>query len=1067
MEPEGEAPGASVAAAALAYSQDHALPVVPIHAMRRGQCGCGRPDCPKPGKHPRAQHGFKSATRSPEDVRLAFRQECNIGIATGRDAGLWVLDVDGADGAASLAALVAAHGALPATVECLTGGGGRHLYFRYPETRRVRNSVRKLGAGLDTRSEGGGVVAPPSRHASGNAYEWVPGRSPSEAALADAPAWLYRVMDTAERLNAPPPVPHVPHPWGDASDAAAAYVRAALDGEALAVMRAGEGTRNDTLHTAAVKLGGLVGAGHVDRVTVQHELTKAAMGCGLHLGEIEKTLRSGLDYGASKPRRVEPVQTAQEDRRRAANVEAQAARRKRLRDNPQALAWLSGEIGLGQEAIDHFGFGLDKPYESPKTRKVYSDALTFPLRSRDGTQLSLICKADVPQVTRHPKAAWWAGAKAECTFYAGSCESRTVVVCDMPDLWRIWQELRADASSPEVQLIAATGIEAVPEEWASTAFWDRWDDLHVAAAADERGDRIAHSVFQSAGKPVRRLRPPQATWRGAFTAGATGADLVAAMAHAPPMQETLRADDDDAPGRKAYRPLDIGRAFHKGNLYYPVDTLLTGIQAGKDGAVERVERVETVVVRSDGQLLHAVEVAAPKGTPLDKRVMRLSDGTLIDGVPKAPAHPSWSWPSIDTWLKAKAAGEALGHRAFREIVDDVLDVFRATVWLPYEEDYVVLALAAAASYCQAVFQSVPLLLLCGEAGSGKSTAGIAMSMLSANGTIVGQVNAAAAARLIHETRGLIVLDDLESISSRPGKDGNSFGDLVQWLKVSYNRDTATKVWVDASKNFKVERLNGFGIKVINNTTGVDNILGSRMLRIQTRRMPQSQAEARRGLAPPAAEKLQSLRDELHTWTFDHVSAIAAAYAAVCPSASERSEEIAAPLRVLARLSGDDRHHALLEAALARTKKATFNAEDPAEVLQEAATILARQGFREISPTHVILEMKRLVDAHFGQGSTTEIPEYQQPEWVGRMLRLRDILAPGEGGYRKRLFGRNLRVYPFSGHFLAEVLEDPAALPQKAATDFCTGCGACPYRSHGCPLMAERMASEAADGHPRH
>ncbi len=123
--------------------------------------------------------------------------------------------------------------------------------------------------------------------------------------------------------------------------------------------------------------------------------------------------------------------------------------------------------------------------------------------------------------------------------------------------------------------------------------------------------------------------------------------------------------------------------------------------------------------------------------------------------------------------------------------------------------------------------------------------------------------------------------------------------------------------------------------------------------------------------------------------------------------------------------------------------------------------LAREGYAEISPTHVILEMKRLVDANYGQSSTTDIPESQQPEWVGRMLRLRDILALGEQGYRRHLWGKNLRVYPFSKHFLEEALEGQAAAPPpvRAATDFCCGCSACSYRSHGCPLMTERLASE--------
>lgn len=1051
--------GASVTAAALAYGE-LGWNVVPVHGVKAaGGCGCGKADCSKPGKHPRAEHGYRDATALPDAIEAAFRQAANVGIATGAGSGVWVLDVDGAEGEASLAALVARRGGLPNTVECMTGGGGRHLYFAYPEGRAVRNSVAKLAPGLDVRSEGGGAVAPPSRHASGRAYEWVAGRAPMEIMAAPAPTWLYEAMDAAAAPPAPPPTSIRSDPASDAS----AYAEAALDSEVLIVLRAGEGTRNDTLNKAAVKIGGLVGAGALNRSSAAYRLAQAAVGCGLPLQEANATIKSGLDFGISNPRDLAKLEAAKEERRRAANLEAQGSRRKRLRDNAAAMEWLTVTGGLAQETLDHFGFGLDKPYESPKTGKIYSDALTFPLRAPDGTQLAVFCKADVPGVTRNPKAACWSSGKEEATFHASAGAFPAVVVCDMPDVWRTWQEARRAGDGLSAQVIASTGIGAVPKEWSSPAFWDSWDAIYVATAADARGDRIARLVHRSAGKPVHRLRPPATTWRDAFAGGATVADLVAAVADATEIEDDIKPGDDDGLGRKAYRPLDIGRAFHKGNLYYPVDTLVVGIEIDKEGKVTRVEHVETVVVRSDGQQLHAVEMPSPKGTPADKRVLRLSDGTLIDSLPKAPAHPSWSWPSIEGWLAAKKRGGKIEHRPFGNMVEDVLQAFRAAIWLPYEEDYAVLALTAAASYCQAVFQALPLLLLSGEAGSGKSTAGIVMSQLSANGTIVGQVSAPAAARLIHETRGLAVLDDLESIGAKAGKDGNGFGEFVQWLKVCYNRDTATKIWVDASKNFKVERLNGFGIKVINNTTGVDSILGTRMIRVQTRKMPPSQAEARRALVPTPAERLQALRDELHAWTFDHVADIAATYGDVCPSASERSEEIAAPLRVLARLSGNPNHGAFLEAALSRTSGAAFNPDDPGEVLQEAATTLAREGYAEISPTHVILEMKRLVDAHYGQSSTTDIPEFQQPEWVGRMLRLRDILAPSEPGYRKRLFGKNLRVYPFSRHFLEEALEGQAAAPPpaRAATDFCCGCSACPYRSHGCPLMAERLASEEA------
>src|ERR1019366_7057017 len=94
----------------------------------------------------------------------------------------------GHGGANSLAALEREHGALPVTLEAVTGGGGRHLYFRHPGW-PVMNRVG-LRAGLDLRGDGGCVVAPPSLHPSGRPYVWVARRSLDEVPLAPLPHWL-------------------------------------------------------------------------------------------------------------------------------------------------------------------------------------------------------------------------------------------------------------------------------------------------------------------------------------------------------------------------------------------------------------------------------------------------------------------------------------------------------------------------------------------------------------------------------------------------------------------------------------------------------------------------------------------------------------------------------------------------------------------------------------------------------------------------------------------------------------------------------------------------------------
>jgi hypothetical protein len=113
----------------------------------------------------------------------------NIGVVTGEISNLIVLDVDPRHGGDdSLAALEQRFGVLPDTAEARTGGGGRHLYFAHPGG-LVPNRAG-LAQGIDLRGDGGYVVAPPSRHPSGESYTWATGRSPDETGPAALPRWL-------------------------------------------------------------------------------------------------------------------------------------------------------------------------------------------------------------------------------------------------------------------------------------------------------------------------------------------------------------------------------------------------------------------------------------------------------------------------------------------------------------------------------------------------------------------------------------------------------------------------------------------------------------------------------------------------------------------------------------------------------------------------------------------------------------------------------------------------------------------------------------------------------------
>lgn len=149
-------------------------------------------------KYPPLFAGWQEhATTDPDKIRNWWREDPNnIGIATGPDSGVWVLDVDGDEGEATLRKLETEHGALAPTVEVITGDG-RHLYFRWPTGTEIRNAqCRDDVPGLDWRGAGGYVMAPPSVHPSGRVYRWS---VDSANELSDAPDWLIKLVTSKNR----------------------------------------------------------------------------------------------------------------------------------------------------------------------------------------------------------------------------------------------------------------------------------------------------------------------------------------------------------------------------------------------------------------------------------------------------------------------------------------------------------------------------------------------------------------------------------------------------------------------------------------------------------------------------------------------------------------------------------------------------------------------------------------------------------------------------------------------------------------------------------------------------
>ncbi len=170
--------------------------VVPLYGYdaetQACRCRSGRL-CPtkSQGKHPSSGSTWHDrALWSGADAQAWYEDhaEDNIGILTGAASGIFVVDVDGAEGIRSFSDLAATNGPLPPTRIVRTGSGGLHYYFRHPGHLVVHNSTSWLGPRIDVRGRHGQVVAPPSTSGRG-AYELIADHSP-----ADAPGWLVDLL---------------------------------------------------------------------------------------------------------------------------------------------------------------------------------------------------------------------------------------------------------------------------------------------------------------------------------------------------------------------------------------------------------------------------------------------------------------------------------------------------------------------------------------------------------------------------------------------------------------------------------------------------------------------------------------------------------------------------------------------------------------------------------------------------------------------------------------------------------------------------------------------------------
>jgi len=258
----------------------------------------------KPDKTPYVKWKTEATTDAKiiSDWWVTF-PDAMIGLPTGEKNGLFVVDLDvdknSGDklGETSIENLGIDLSEAPTSH---TPSGGRHHFFKHQEG--LKNSAKAIGPGIDTRGEGGYVVASGSCNESG-CYQWD-GPSILDGEIPDIPVEIVHALSrkTNGQVSAPGgpdrsiQAPAINKPERPSNEQIGKHLSKQLAG----VESAAKGERNQSLNKAAFSLGEYVGFGWLDYNNATAKLLSATEKCGLNCEEASATIKSGIQSGIAK-----------------------------------------------------------------------------------------------------------------------------------------------------------------------------------------------------------------------------------------------------------------------------------------------------------------------------------------------------------------------------------------------------------------------------------------------------------------------------------------------------------------------------------------------------------------------------------------------------------------------------------------------------------------------------------------------------------------------------------------------------------------------------------------------
>jgi replicative DNA helicase len=301
-------------------------------------------------------HGFYGATTDPNLIRWMWsnqprpggrpgenRINSNIGGRTGKESGLYTPDFDkdktgqNPDGEAAFDALIGELGIeYPETQMHMTGSGGIHLLFNYPD--RAPSTGCDFGnrqdwpaKNIDIRGDGGYIVLPPSRSASGE-YVII-----TEGILVIPDALLKRTEQPKGGVKTAPAAPVITasvRPSADGVHLCAIFARARFAKKLDELRRlVTEGNGRTSKYTGYAKyLSALASQPETDltEAEIRDELLSAAHATGFvdakGIGYVERQIDNGIRDGRGTTPHYWPPIENRKDTRATSRLDADAVR---------------------------------------------------------------------------------------------------------------------------------------------------------------------------------------------------------------------------------------------------------------------------------------------------------------------------------------------------------------------------------------------------------------------------------------------------------------------------------------------------------------------------------------------------------------------------------------------------------------------------------------------------------------------------------------------------------------------------------------------------------------------